>query len=105
MKFTTSKIDDHTSRIRVNGKTTDFVISKGDDPKWGDHREWHVGLLTDHREGPWMTVYRRKSDALAAFAEIYRAGHGAAKLEQATAHDLNDLATEAPGNDERIEDG
>lgn len=83
MKFSTTKISESMSRICVNGKPTDFVIVKGDNPKFGQHREWHVGFFTAHREGVWMTVYRRKSDALNAFAEIYRAGHGAAKLEAA----------------------
>lgn len=79
LKFTTSKINANMSRIHVNGEPTDFVIVRGEDPKFGMGREWHVGLSTDEKEGPWLTAYPRKADALWAFEQIYTAGFSSAK--------------------------
>lgn len=72
-KFTTRTEGEGRSRIYVDGKPTDFFIFKGDPPKFGMHREWHLMHLTPESEGPVMTVYRRKSDALHAFALIWNA--------------------------------
>ena len=71
MKFTTKQEGVGESRIYAGGKPTQFLIVKGDDPKWGLHREWHI--CADDGAIATMTVYRRKSDALHAFGVIWRA--------------------------------
>ena len=74
MSVKTKKINDFMSRIFVDGKATPFVIEKGDDPKFGLHRDWHIYEWIDgEATGFVMTVYRRKSDALSAFEGIWRA--------------------------------
>jgi hypothetical protein len=79
MSVKTKKINDHMSRIFVDSKATPFVVEKGDDPKWGEHRNWYIYEWIDGGfEGVVMTVHRRKSDALSAFEGIWRAAQKAA---------------------------
>ena len=61
MSVKAKRINDLISRIFVDGKATPFVIEKGDDPKWGEHRNWHIyECLEDEPVGFVMTVHRRK---------------------------------------------
>lgn len=73
MKITT-EVNGHLSQIKVDGQRIPVWIEKGENPKFGMHREWHVYYEAGGSFGPAMTVYRRKSDAVEAVRILLEVG-------------------------------
>lgn len=54
--------------IRVDGNPTPLTIVKGDDPKWGDYREWYL-----FNEFTLVMTQRRAGDTIPIIEELLAA--------------------------------